>query len=62
MMTEPKKTAVKKDFIHHSCWISSTYFLLELILLPALISLALSAKIACNLSHISGYRFNCNSY
>ena len=62
MMTEPKKTAVKKDFIHHCCWISSTTFLLELNLLFALISLALSAKSAGNLRYISACRLNCNSY
>jgi hypothetical protein len=62
MMTEPKKTAVKKHFIHHRRGMRASIFLLMMDWLSVLLSPTFTTKITRNLRHTPDCHFNSNSY
>ncbi len=62
MMTEPKKTEVKKHFIHHCRGMRASIFLLMMDWLSVLLSPTFTTKITRNLRHTPDCHFNSNSY
>ncbi len=62
MMTEPKKTAVKKHFMPHCRGMRASIFLLMMDWLSVLLSPTFTTKITSNLRHIQDCHFNSNPY